>query len=118
MNILRVAKGVGGYIAGSDNGEHLPNDMPTSTCAVFPTGWVSLGRPRMLSRSAGTSQAQRVEALLQRISDGALIEERQDAIAELRDTLHANPEVLWKSPFTARTCTMGTDTMHAASTHA
>ena len=43
---------------------------------------------------AGTSQAQRVEALLQRVSDGALIEERQDAVAELRDTLHANLEVV------------------------
>lgn len=42
---------------------------------------------------AGRSDSQRVEALLQRISDGALPEERQDAVAELRDVLQSNPEV-------------------------
>ena len=93
MNILRVAKGVGGYIAGSDNGKRLPIHMLASSCA----GCLKRGRHSGVleySVFAGTSQAQRVEALLQRIADGALIEERQDAVAELRDTLHANPEVV------------------------
>ena len=42
---------------------------------------------------SGRSDSQRVETLLQRISDGALSEERQDAVAELRDVLQSNPEV-------------------------
>ena len=93
MNILRVAKGVGGYIAGSDNGEPFPSHMPASSCAGCLHRRRHLG---VLEHSvvAGISQAQRAEALLQRISDGALMEERQDAVAELRDTLHANPEVV------------------------
>ena len=42
---------------------------------------------------SGKSDSQRVETLLQRISNGALPEERQDAVAELRDVLQSNPEV-------------------------
>jgi hypothetical protein len=42
---------------------------------------------------AGKSEAERVEKHLQRIADGILPEDRQDAVAELRDLLSHNAEV-------------------------
>ena len=65
----------------------------------FQSQWLSgsasqglQGRARVVS-CPGRSESQRVEGLLQRIADAPLAEERQDAVSELRDALHGNPEV-------------------------
>lgn len=42
---------------------------------------------------AGRSEAELVQQYLQHISDGESSEERQDAVAELRDLLEGRPEV-------------------------
>ena len=46
--------------------------------------------------SAGKSEAESVQQYLQRISEGDTPEERQDAVAELRDLLEGRPEVIIK----------------------
>lgn len=42
---------------------------------------------------AGKSEAEKVQQFLQVISDGDTPEDRQDAVAELRDLLEGRPEV-------------------------
>ncbi len=77
----------------------LPDRMSVrclSPCVPPHFVWLAMYNlsPMNEACASGRSESERVETLLQRISDNALAEERQDAVAELRDVLNGNPEVI------------------------
>ncbi len=92
------AKGIGGAVLRSGDGEHLGSARSTtvkplhSKHASDPVAAQAHGHMLMPWTCTGSAESA-VEVLLQRIGDGVLAEDRQEALADLRDLISNNAQV-------------------------
>lgn len=92
------AKGIGGAVLRSGDGEHPSSARSTtlkplhSNHASDPVAAQASGHVLMPCTCTGSAESA-VEVLLQRVSDGVLAEDRQEALADLRDLISNNTQV-------------------------
>lgn len=92
------AKGIGGAVLRSGDGEHVSSTRSTtvkllhSKQAAEPVAAQASGHVLMPCTCTGSAESA-VEVLLQRVGDGVLAEDRQEALADLRDLISNNTQV-------------------------